>query len=128
VEHADGKPAEDARVRVRSRQELSPKWRDLPAHVDDHGRYWKILVPGPYDVQAFVPNTQLRSNVVSVVVQNELRPTIQDLVVDERGEEFDTEQSDDDEFERVKALTKRNRRRQRRPQRPISGRPPPTGR
>ncbi len=88
-EEAGNRPVPGARIRVRRvGRHQSPSerdWRDSSVTTDESGVFWRILVPGVYDVQAFVtkadPQTKERkttstSEVRRVVVQDEKRHRI----------------------------------------------------
>jgi len=88
VTTAEAKPVNGAEVRVRSRTDLNAQWRKRPSKVDDKGYFWKILVPGLYEVQAFVPGQNLFSSVERVTISEKKRPRVVNFVLTPKAENF----------------------------------------
>ena len=109
-----GKVVPGARIRVRKvvrrrRQASEQEWRKSAAvSTDDAGQFWRILVPGVYDVQAFKVESEVRtkkakvialSNIQRVVVQDEKRHAVVSLVLRTRKSPIDNNNNIDNSGE-----------------------------
>ena len=96
VRDAQGKPVPDAKIRVRRHpgdsQDGLATWRNSTVTSDKNGVYWRVLVPGVYDVQAILdaedPRTGATSTAASSVIVSDVSvpdrdaPTPLDLVLE----------------------------------------------
>jgi carboxypeptidase D len=80
VTDENNKPVKDAEIQVQKMDE-DTTWRTKSVTSDSLGRYWRILTPGLYRVQAVNHSGDLKSQILVVTVQNILRPLRLDLTL-----------------------------------------------